>query len=143
MFAACYAALGAVSYHMDSTDPIVAAQLGRQKQAEIDFMREPFKPESPPSTAAGNGAAAVPADPLVAKGATIFAAGPCSSCHGTRGEGTAAAPALIGIGTKFDANGLAYLLHHPTADMTDGGMPKITLNEADTKALVAYLRSLK
>jgi ubiquinol-cytochrome c reductase cytochrome b subunit len=140
MFAACYAALGAMSYHLDATDPIVAAQLARQKQAEIDFMRQPFEPES--AGPSGKGAAAS-ADPLVAKGATIFAAGPCSSCHGTKGEGTAAAPRLIGIGQKFSPDSLAYLLHHPTADMIDGGMPKVDLNQADTQALVAYLRSLK
>ncbi len=140
MFAACYAALGAMSYHLDATDPIIAAQLTRQKQAEIDFMRQPFEPEAPGSS---QGEAAAPADPLVAKGATIFAAQPCSSCHGDKGQGSAAAPRLIGVGKKFDADGLAYLLHHPTANMIDGGMPTVTLNQADTAALVAYLRSLK
>jgi ubiquinol-cytochrome c reductase cytochrome b subunit len=141
IFAACYAGLGVISYHGDAADPIVAAQLARQRQAEIDFMRQPFEPESSnPSSANGAGVAA---DPLIAKGAAIFAAGPCSSCHGVKGEGTAAAPQLIGIGQKFNPDSLAYLLHHPTADMTDGGMPKVDLNETDTKALVAYLRSLK
>jgi hypothetical protein len=28
------------------SDPVVAAQLARQKQAEIDYMRQPFQPES-------------------------------------------------------------------------------------------------
>jgi len=141
MFAACYAALGAMSYHVDATDPIIAKQLAHQKQDEIDFMRQPFEPESPAPSQGG--ASTALADPLVAKGATIFAAGPCRSCHGDKGQGSAVAPRLIGVGRKFDANGLAYLLHHPTADMIDGGMPTITLNQADTAALVAYLRSLK
>lgn len=141
LFAACYAALGVISYHMDATDPIVAAQLARQKQAEIDFMRQPFEPES--SNPSSGKAAGAPADPLVAKGATIFAAGPCGSCHGDKGQGTAAAPQLIGVGQKFSPASLAYLLHHPTAKMIDGGMPTIDLNKADTDALAAYLRSLK
>src|SRR5215813_3159852 len=46
IFAGCYAALGAISYHQDTTDLVVAAQLARQKQAEIDYMRQPFQPES-------------------------------------------------------------------------------------------------
>jgi ubiquinol-cytochrome c reductase cytochrome b subunit len=141
LFAAGYAALGVISYHLDATDPIVAAQLTHQKQAEIDFMREPFQPESAgPSLAKAAGATA---DPLVAKGAAIFAAQPCGSCHGDKGEGTAAAPHLVGVGQKFSPDSLAYLLHHPTAKMIDGGMPTIDLDKDDTQALVAYLRSLK
>lgn len=139
MFAICYAALGAVSYHLDATDPVVSAQLTRQEQAEIDFMRQPFEPEA---SAPASGAAPA-ADPMVAKGAAIFAAQPCGSCHGDKGQGSAAAPRLIGVGKKFNPDALAYLLHHPTADMIDGGMPTITLDKADTDALVAYLRSLK
>lgn len=140
MFAACYVALGAASYHMDTTDPIIAPQLARQRQAEIDFMRQPFEPESASATP-GTGAAA--ADPLVAKGATIFAAQPCGSCHGDNGQGTEKAPPLIGVGQKFNADALAYLLHHRTAKMINGGMPAVDLNQDDTRALVAYLRSLK
>jgi mono/diheme cytochrome c family protein len=139
LFAACYTALGAISYHLDATDPIVVTQLAHQKQAEIDFMRQPFEPESlGPSLPKS-----APADPLVAKGATIFAAQPCGSCHGEKGQGTAAAPRLVGVNQKFSSDSLAYLLHHPTANMVDGGMPTIDLNKADTDALVAYLRSLK
>jgi ubiquinol-cytochrome c reductase cytochrome b subunit len=141
IFAACYAALGAISYHVDAADPLVAAQLGRQQQAEIDFMRQPFEPESPgPSVGRGVGASA---DPLVAKGAAIFAALPCSGCHGDKGEGTAAAPRLIGVSQKYSPDRLAYLLHHRTQKMIDGGMPPVNLNQTDTEALVAYLRSLK
>jgi ubiquinol-cytochrome c reductase cytochrome b subunit len=98
IFAACYAALGAISYYLDATDPVVAAQLARQQQAEIDFMRQPFAPE-PTNSPLGNGVG-VPTDPLVVKGAAIFAVQPCGGCHGDKGEGTASAPPLVGIGQK-------------------------------------------
>lgn len=141
LFAASYAALGVISYHVDATNPIVAAQLARQKKAEIDYMRQPFKPESPSASLGKEEGAS--ADPVIARGAAIYAAGPCASCHGRRGEGTAKAPQLIGVGQKFNPESLAYLLHHQTPDMIDGGMPPVNLNKADTDALVAYLRSLK
>jgi mono/diheme cytochrome c family protein len=79
----------------------------------------------------------------VAKGATIFAAQPCGSCHGDSGEGSDIAPKLIGVGQKYTPDRLAYLLHHRTPKMIEGGMPPVDLNPADTTALVAYLCSLK
>jgi ubiquinol-cytochrome c reductase cytochrome b subunit len=144
MFVACYAGLGALSYHDDAQDPNVAAQLARQTHAEITYMHQPFQAEAAPSAAA---AAIVPApvsaDPLIAKGATVFAAGPCGSCHGARAEGTDKGPTLIGVGQKYSADSLAFVLHHRTPDMIDGGMPEVDLDQPSTAALVAYLRSLK
>jgi ubiquinol-cytochrome c reductase cytochrome b subunit len=142
IFVGCYAGLGALSYRDDTKDLNVARQLARQQQAEIDYMRQPFQAE--PSPAAAPAAAAVAAvDPLIAKGATIFAAQPCGSCHGDRGEGTDIAPKLIGVGQKYSSDSLTFLLHHRTPKMIEGGMPSVDLNPADTTALVAYLRSLK
>src|ERR1700733_11258715 len=63
IFLACYAGLGAISYRADAADLNVAAQLARQKQAEIDYMRQPFQPQSQPSNSAP--AALVTVDPLV------------------------------------------------------------------------------
>jgi ubiquinol-cytochrome c reductase cytochrome b subunit len=142
VFVGCYAALGALSYRDDTKDLNVARQLARQKQAEIDYMRQPFQPESSSPTAPAT-AAVAPGDPLITKGATIFAAQPCGSCHGDRGEGTDIAPKLIGVGQKYSPDRLTFLLHHRTPKMIEGGMPSVDLNPADTAALVAYLRSLK
>lgn len=142
IFVGCYAGLGALSYRDDTKDLNVARQLARQKQAEIDYMRQPFQPESFSPTAPAAAAVAA-ADPLIAKGATIFAAQPCGSCHGDRGEGTDIAPKLIGVGQKYSSDSLTFLLHHRTPKMIEGGMPPVDLNPADTAALVAYLRSLK
>jgi mono/diheme cytochrome c family protein len=53
------------------------------------------------------------------------------------------APQLIGVGQKYSSDKLAFLLHHRTPKMIEGGMPPVDLDQADTDALVAYLRSLK
>ncbi len=149
MFVACYAGLGALSYRDDAKDSNVAGQLARQTHAEISYMRQPFLPETASSTspAASSPVSSNPlpvsADPLIAKGATIFAAGPCGECHGARAEGTDKGPTLIGVGQKYSADRLAYLLHHRTPDMIAGGMPPVNLDPASTAALAAYLRSLK
>lgn len=140
VFVLCYAGLGAVSYHSDASDVNISAQLARQKQAEIDYMRQPFKPES---SSPAPSVTQVTANPLAVKGAAIYAAGPCGGCHGDRGEGTEVAPALIGVGQKYSSDRLAFLLHHRTPGMIQGGMPPVDLNQADTDALVTYLRSLK
>lgn len=142
VFVLCYAGLGALSYHSDARNANISAQLARQKQAEIDYMRQPFQPESA-NPAPASTATQATSDPRVAKGAAIYAAGPCGGCHGDRGEGTDVAPALIGIGQKYSSDRLAYLLHHLTPGMIQGGMPNVDLDQADTNALVAYLRSLK
>jgi cytochrome c553 len=83
------------------------------------------------------------ADPVAAKGKTIFEAHSCNACHGDGGVGTAAAPALVGISSKFSADQLVELFKHPTAKMTAGGMPTVDLPLDDMKALIAYLGSLK
>src|SRR6202789_2029198 len=142
IFVACYAGLGALSYHDDAIDSNVAAQLARQSHAEILYMRQPFQPEAAAS-APPAAPAPVSADPLIAKGATLYAAGPCGECHGVRAEGTDKAPTLVGVGQKYSADRLAFLLHHRTPGMIDGGMPPVDLDQASTGALVAYLRSLK
>jgi ubiquinol-cytochrome c reductase cytochrome b subunit len=145
IFVACYAGLGALSYRDDARDLNVAAQLSRQKQAEIDYMRQPFQPvsESSPIQVAHALTAQAAVDPLIAKGAVIFSAQPCGGCHGDKGEGSEIAPKLIGVGQKYSSDRLAFLLHHRTPQMVQGGMPRVDLNQADTNALVAYLRSLK
>jgi ubiquinol-cytochrome c reductase cytochrome b subunit len=133
--------LGLRSEYLDSHDPGVAQQLAKQKTEEQEYMRKPFESElSSASLAAANVALA---DPLSAKGKGIFEAQSCNACHGDGGVGTAAAPALVGISTKFSPDQLADLFKHPTTKMTAGGMPPIELPPDDLKALIAYVKSLK
>lgn len=142
VFVLFYAGLGALSYHSDATDPIISRQLAGQKKAEIDYMRQPFQPEAASAVPATVQPAAA-ADPRIAKGAALYASGPCGDCHGDRGQGTEMAPPLTAVGQKYSSDKLAFLLHHRTPQMIEGGMPPVDLDQADTDALVAYLRSLK
>ena len=133
--------LGLRSQYLDKHDPGVAQQLVKQEAEENEYMRKPFEPElSSASLAAANVALA---DPLAAKGKTIFEAQSCNACHGDGGVGTAAAPALVGIAAKFSPEQVAQLFKQPTAKMTAGGMPPIDLPPDDLKALIAYVESLK
>jgi mono/diheme cytochrome c family protein len=133
--------LGLRSEYQDHHDPAVAQQLGRQKAEEDEYMRKPFEPDlSSASLASANVALA---DPLAAKGKTIFEAHSCNACHGDGGIGTAAAPALVGISAKFPSDQLSNLLQHPTTKMTAGGMSAVDLPSDDLKALIAYVESLK
>jgi len=135
------AGLGLRSQYLDKHDPSVAQQLAKQKIEEDEYMRKPFEPElSAASLAAANVSLA---DPLAAKGKSIFEGQSCNACHGDGGVGTAAAPALVGIGAKFTPDRLAALLKHPTAKMTTGGMPPVDLSPEDLTALIAYVETLK
>jgi ubiquinol-cytochrome c reductase cytochrome b subunit len=134
-------ALGLRSQYLDKHDPGVAQQLAKQKTEEDEYTRKPFEPEL--SSASLTAANVALADPLAAKGKTIFEAQSCSACHGDAGVGTAAGPALVGIAAKSSPDQLAQLFKHPTVKMTAGGMPPIDLPPDDLKALIAYVASLK
>ncbi len=133
--------LGLRSQYLDRHANGVAQQLAKQRAEEDAYARKPFEPElSSASLIAINGTLA---DPLAAKGKTIFEEHSCNACHGDNGVGTAAAPALIGLSTKLDSAQVAELFKHPTAKMTAGGMPPIDLPPDELKALIAYVESLK
>ena len=133
--------LGLRSQYLDRHDSGVAQQLAKQQAEESAYARQPFEPElSSASLAAAN---VTLADPLAAKGKTIFEGQSCNACHGDGGAGTAAAPALAGISKKFSPDQVANLFQHPTAKMTAGGMPPVDLPPNDTRALIVYVESLK
>jgi mono/diheme cytochrome c family protein len=133
--------LGFRSEYLDRHDPGVSQQLAKQRADEDEYAKKPFEPElSSASLAAAN---VTLADPLAAKGKTIFEGQSCNACHGDGGVGTAAAPALIGLNAKLSPDQVAELFKHPTAKMTAGGMPAIDLPPDDVKALIAYVESLK
>ena len=131
--------LGLRSQYLDRHDSGVAQQLAKQRSEEEEYSHKPFDPElSSASLAAANVALA---DPLAAKGKTLFEGQSCNACHGDGGSGTAAAPALRK--TKFSPDQLAELFKHPTVKMNAGGMPPVDLPPDDMKALIAYVESLK
>jgi quinol-cytochrome oxidoreductase complex cytochrome b subunit/mono/diheme cytochrome c family protein len=129
------------SHYLDRTDAGVAQQLSKQDAEEKAYMSRPFEPElSSASLAAANVSLG---DPLAAKGKTVFEAQTCNACHGDGGVGTAAGPALAGVGAKLSIEQMHNLLLHPTEKMTSGGMPTVDLPAEDLSALIAYVRSLK
>ena len=129
------------SKYSDTHDSAVAKQLAKQQAVEDEYMRKPFEPElSSASLAAAN---VTLADPLAAKGKTIFENQSCNACHGDAGVGTAAAPALVGISAKLSSDQVLELWRHPNDKMVAGGMPPVDLPADDLRALVAYVESLK
>jgi len=133
--------LGFRSNYLDAHDAGVAQQLAKQKTEEDEFMRKPFEPDLSSASLAAQNVTLV--DPLAAKGKTIFEAQSCNACHGDGGVGTAAAPALVGVGARLSADPLKALLLHPNSKMATGGMQAVALPADDLKALIAYVESLK
>ncbi len=103
----------------------------------------------PPAAGGGNVAGTAPPVkpvPLSAdavRGRTIFQNHSCETCHGIGGlKGTVAAPGLAGTASILPPSTLEDLLRHHSVRMQKGGMPLTNMNDRDTKALVAYIRSL-
>jgi mono/diheme cytochrome c family protein len=94
-----------------------AAQLALQHEQELAYSAAPFQPfvESPDGVVAIS-APAGPVNPLIAQGKGIFTERGCTGCHGPLGTGTAAAPSLVGVTSKFAQDQLIALLRtqpHP------------------------------
>ena len=133
--------LGMRSQYSDRADAGVAQQLVKQDEEEETYMSKPFEPElSSASLAASNVSLG---DPVAAKGKIVFEGQTCNACHGDGGVGTAAAPALTGVGKKLSVEQMQHLLSHPTDKMTSGGMPAVDLSSSDLTSLIAYVRSLQ
>jgi ubiquinol-cytochrome c reductase cytochrome b subunit len=132
--------LGAKSHLDDERDTGIADQLAIQDRQEKAYTAAPFHPyiESP-GTTAPLPAASGSVNPLVARGKEIFESDGCSGCHGETGTGTAAAPSLVGVTSKFPEAQLIALLHNPNANMRAGGMPATNLSATDMSALLTYL----
>ena len=135
--------LGVKSRADDRRDPSIAGQLAVQDREEKAYTAAPFHPyiESPGTTAPLS-AASGPVNPLVARGKKVFESNACSACHGETGMGTAAAPSLVGVTSKFPEAQLIALLRNPNAKMRAGNMPAADLSTGDMSALLAYLGAL-
>ena len=132
--------LGFRSHLDDLRDRSVAEQLAYQEKQAEDYTKAPFIPSM--ESASGQPLISGPVDPLVAKGKGIFNAEGCSGCHGQTGMGTAQAPSLVGVTTKYPLPQLTALLHHPNAQMLAGHMPAFDLPTQQMTALFSYLGSL-
>lgn len=134
------AALGIISHREDMRNPGVKLQLKKQHEDIAQFMGAKFEPELSGGSLMSQNVAL--ANPEAAKGKAIFEREACNACHGDDGVGTAAAPKLVGISSKFDAAKLEALLHNPTDKMKAGGMPTVEVKDDELKQLIAYLESL-
>ena len=132
--------LGFKSHLDDLHDQNVAVQLAYQEKQAEDYTKAPFVPRM--ESASGEQISSAPVSPLVAKGRGIFTTKGCSGCHGATGTGTANAPSLVGITTKFTLPQITELVHHPTAKMLAGHMPSFDFSTPDMAALFSYLDSL-
>jgi mono/diheme cytochrome c family protein len=115
------------------TGPAPAAPAANQKDETA-----PAAANEPPSSRQQSAAAS----PTTSPGRALFEANGCMACHGKNAQGTHFAPSLIDITKKYPPAQLTNLLHHPKKEMRDGGMPAVTVNDAQMKQLVAYLSSL-
>jgi ubiquinol-cytochrome c reductase cytochrome b subunit len=132
--------LGFRSHLDDMRDSSVAAQLAFQDKQAEDYTRAPFHARL--ESATGAPLSSGPVDPLVASGKVIFDSKGCSGCHGDAGTGTAVAPSLVAITSKYPAPQFSQLLQHPNAKMVAGHMPVFDLPATDMAALFSYLGSL-
>src|SRR5262249_7988885 len=80
---------------------------------------------------------------LRAKGKQLFKDQGCYGCHTIEKFGTPIAPDLSQVGSKYNFDQLARWLRDPSAQKPTAHMPKIALSEAETRALAAYLASLR
>ena len=70
----------------------------------------------------------------------------CKSCHSVGGVGGPMAKmggALDGVGGKHDEAYFKAYLKDPKSQKADSKMPKVTLTDDETNAVVKYLLSLK
>ncbi len=81
----------------------------------------------------------------VAKGKTLYDTSPnkCASCHKIAGKGGKLAPDLSNVGNRRDEAWLSKYLPNPKSVKPTNIMPPVKLGDADMKALIAYLLSLK
>ena len=81
---------------------------------------------------------------LVERGHEIYVAGKCQDCHVIKGEGVDFGPELTHVGSGYAADKLAALIHNPLSVNPQASMPAFDkLSDADLRALVAYLLTLK
>lgn len=83
---------------------------------------------------------------LVAAGAKVFASNGCGGCHAIGNKGGKMGPNLTHVGKSLNAQKLVEVIRTPKKFNPKGHMPAYDakkINDAQLKALVAYLSSLK
>jgi len=78
-----------------------------------------------------------------AQGKRLFTEQGCYGCHTVGKMGTAIAPDLSHVGSKYTETSLRGWLREPKAQKPRAHMPKIEMTEKEAQGLAAYLASLK
>ncbi len=136
-------AAGMVPLTLNAADmkALVSYVTGLGGTSAASAATSPVSGSPSPATAKAEPTATAGVSKAESKGRVIFEAHGCVNCHGTDGvAGTAAAPPLAGTGASLAPAFLTTMLQHPTARMQQGGMPPVSLDDDELKALVAYLR---
>lgn len=82
-------------------------------------------------------------DALVARGKELFVEHGCYGCHTLGKMGTRIAPDLSRVGAAYEGSYRVRWLRDPESQKPTAHMPKIDLTEAETRALAAYLSTLR
>ena len=80
---------------------------------------------------------------LLERGKQLFVDQGCYGCHTVGNMGTPIGPDLSHVGAPYPASYLINWLRDPSAQKPTAHMPKIELTEDETRALAAYLSSLR
>lgn len=128
----------------DVTEAMFHAVLDQQKAAspsvgsdsDTSGGRPPAASPSAPAPDANGGG-----DALVPQGKERFNAYQCVDCHGNNGEGTSDAPDLTH--SHLTAEQIAKFLQKPSTDAVNKGMPNVPADSPDSRALVAYVLSIR
>ena len=88
-------------------------------------------------------ASAADQERLAKDGQKVFSAQGCHGCHTVGKTGTPIATDLTHVGKKYSESYLRSWLVDPAVQKPTAHMPKLSLTEAEIKALAAYLASLR
>ena len=84
-----------------------------------------------------------PGEAPAAEGRRLYTEHGCYGCHTAGGAGTPIAPDLSRAGLRYSEAELARLLRDPAIHKPGAHMPKLALTDAETRALAAYLATLR
>jgi mono/diheme cytochrome c family protein len=79
----------------------------------------------------------------VIRGRRLYTEHGCYGCHTVGAAGTPIAPDLSRAGARYSEAELARLLRDPATHKPGAHMPKLALTDAETRALAAYLATLR
>ena len=128
----------------DITEAMFHAVLDQQKAAMASAGSDSAARSAGTTSVAPNAAAPSTnggGDALVTQGKERFNAYQCVDCHGNNGEGTSDAPDLTH--SHLTAEQIAKFLQKPSTDAVNKGMPDIPADSPDSRALVAYVMSIR